>query len=152
MGRHSKATGDPFETEEQFRRDVAEVERIIASAEEPGAVTRNHPDDVAHWIVGYVQNAHPEIYREALRARGEETARKGSTLTAAYAEALREGTIRKGTVVFYGTLHEELWRVESKYYDGTRMKADVVSPDGTGDTFWLEDLTESPDQSWPPRD
>lgn len=127
-----------------------------AKADDPSAVTEDNPGELAHWLIGYIQDAHPDIYREALRARGDEVSRRAArkhahahaTLQEVYGEALREGEIHAGSVVT-DTLDGNRWRVTRKFHNGTQMSADVESTDGVKATFLMEDLEMDSDQSWP---
>lgn len=66
---------DPHETQAQFDADAAAIAAMQADDDSAGAQRHGHPGELAQWITGYVQSTHPEIYREALRARGDEIAR-----------------------------------------------------------------------------
>lgn len=75
MGRHNRPYEDPYQTRDQFEQEVAEMDAIEAMDEDRPVSAGRNPRELNDWIAGYVQGAHPGIYREALHARGDEIVR-----------------------------------------------------------------------------
>lgn len=135
MAKHARPISPDGETDGSFARELAEVQ-AMQDSEDAAPQSHGYPRELADWLLNYIDVRHPGVMEEALRARGEETARRSAR------------KIQAGTVVTTD-LNGERWRVERRYSEDHRDMVDAEAPDGTLGRFYVQELTVDSDQSWP---
>lgn len=135
MAKHARPISPDGETDDSFARELAEIQ-AMQDSEDATPQSHGYPRELADWLLNYIDIRHPGVMEEALRARGEETARRNS-------RKMQPG------VVVTDDLNGNRWRITGRLTEGHREMATVEDTDGVTGQFWLIDLAVDGDQSWP---